>query len=89
MRRLRETQAAVPKRRETPRDRPGRAGLRLCYKWLGYDSRRERGIDDLRYAVPKLDQGGQISTHLGVCVRAALDSGLPREREAFFFSSGC
>lgn len=29
------TQAAVPERRETPRDRPGRAGLRLCSKWLG------------------------------------------------------
>jgi hypothetical protein len=30
------TQAAAPKRRETPRGRPGRAGLRLCSKWLGY-----------------------------------------------------
>jgi hypothetical protein len=30
------TQAAAPKRRETPRSRPGKAGLRLYPKWLGY-----------------------------------------------------
>ena len=45
------TQAAVPKRRETPRDRPGRAGVRLCSKWLG--------AVPLRCAVPKLNQWGR------------------------------
>ncbi len=44
MRRLRETQAAVPKRRETPRDRPGRAGLRLCSKWLGFHPAERLGM---------------------------------------------
>jgi hypothetical protein len=29
------TQAAAPKRRETPRSRPGKVGIRLCSKWLG------------------------------------------------------
>ncbi len=50
MRRLRETQAIAQKRRETPMGRPGRAGRRLCSKWLG------RLTPPLRCAVPKLNQ---------------------------------
>ena len=45
------TQAAAPKRRETPRSRLGKVGIRLCSKWLGshdpYDS-----------PSPKLNQWG-------------------------------